>query len=151
MLAPILHRLTSLSIDNSINAQIPYLLRSVIPTGLPLLKSLGIRQTPGNLDWISQSEAQKGALWYETEDGVFHVPDPEKMENPQEMKEEMARFRHSLDEKNYMDSIVKGAPNLEEISLETTFGGMHPLLLLVRPFSKIVLSPEFTLRNKWFF
>ncbi|KAF8895833.1 hypothetical protein CPB84DRAFT_1848174 [Gymnopilus junonius] len=129
-LAPILHRLTSLSIHRSINAQIPYLLRDVIPTGLPRLKSLGIRQQPRwDRSWISRPDGVEGALWYESEDGVFHTPDPGKIENPKKIKAELKRFFRPLDDKYYMHSIVKGAPNLEEISLHVG-DGLHPLLFL---------------------
>ncbi|KDR67507.1 hypothetical protein GALMADRAFT_147056 [Galerina marginata CBS 339.88] len=129
-LAPILHRLSSLTIDGSINAQVPYLLRSVIPMGLPNLKSLDIRQQPdADPDWISEPDGNEGALWYETEDGTIHEPDKAKLANPRKIKSEVRRFFLPLDSEHYMHSIVKGAPNLEEISLHTLVG-MNPSLFL---------------------
>ena len=98
-LAPILGQLQSLSIHQSINAQIPYLLRSVCPTrnGLPKLKSLDIGQNPSSSAAYANKE---GSLWYETPDGVFH--------HGTNMSS-----RTVFD--GFMHSIVRGAPNLEEI------------------------------------
>jgi hypothetical protein len=96
-LAPILGQLLSLSIYRSVNAQIPYLLRSVCPNGLPKLKSLGFNQTPHS---SVKNEDVEGSLWYESPDGVFQ-------------RGTNKWSRHVSD--GFMHSIVRGAPNLEEI------------------------------------
>ena len=105
-LALILSQLLSLSIHGSINAQIPYLLRSVCPNGLPKLKSLDIGQ-------ISHSSVKnkhiEGGLWYETPDGVF-----------QRGTNKSSRTVFN----GFMHSIVRGAPNLEEIGFH---GDYFPL------------------------
>lgn len=113
----------------------------MIPTGLPLLKSLEIRQQPQwDPGWISRPEGKEGALWYETDDGIFHTPNPAKTGNPRKIKAEVKGFFRALYDKYYMNSIVKGAPNLEEISLYTGIG-MDPGMFLVRPSSKILFWP----------
>lgn len=103
MLAPILHQLVSLAVFESVNAQIPYLIRSVLPGGLPNLKSLNIGQTPSA---SRRNMNIEGSLWYETQDGKF-------------MEQDIAYkgFRRVSD--GYMHSITRGAPNLEEIGFFT--------------------------------
>ena len=98
ILAPILSQLVSLTVYDSINAQIPYLLRSVLPAGLPNLKSLNIGQMPSN---SGKNINIEGALWYETEDGKFREAKVTKA------------GRDVLN--GYIHSIARGAPNLEEI------------------------------------
>lgn len=61
-------QLISLNIWKSVNAQIPYVLRTVFPNGLPMLQSLVIVQHGSNKRRDIDSE---GALWYETADGHF--------------------------------------------------------------------------------
>ncbi|KAF8168712.1 hypothetical protein BJ912DRAFT_862685, partial [Pholiota molesta] len=101
--APILPQLVSLAFTESYNCQVPYLLRVVLPNGLPRLRSLEIeRDTVYRETW--DQRALEGALWYETSDGQFHIET-----NPKKMK------RHCMD--GYMHSIVRGAPNLEELGL----------------------------------
>ncbi|KAF9475713.1 hypothetical protein BDN70DRAFT_954880 [Pholiota conissans] len=68
-LVPILPQLVSLAFEESLNAQVPYLLREVLPDGLPNLKSLEIVQEAG--EWNSRK--LEGALWYETLDGEFRL------------------------------------------------------------------------------
>ncbi|KAG6915215.1 hypothetical protein DXG01_012686 [Tephrocybe rancida] len=97
LLAPILGRLLGLSIHGSVNAQIPYLLRSVCPNGLPKLKSLHIGQAPSS---SAKNKNIEGSLWYESEDGVFG-------------RTTNKGSRTVFD--GFMHSIVRGAPNLEEI------------------------------------
>ena len=63
-----LPQLEFLSIGSSINGQVPYLLRSVIPNGLSNLKSLVIGQDPYSERDVKEIE---GAMWYETEEGQF--------------------------------------------------------------------------------
>ena len=100
-LAPILNRLISLTIYGSINAQVPYLLRSVLPDGLLNLKSLKISQSPIVDDRIRDED--EGARWYETKLGVFCLALPGR---------EVASRNVTND---YIYSIARGAPNLEEI------------------------------------
>ena len=94
-----LPQLQFLSVGDSINGQVPYLLRSVIPNGLPNLKSLVIGQDPYSERDVKDIE---GAMWYETEEGKFR----------QEKKISNA-YRTMMDK--YMHSIVRGAPNLQEL------------------------------------
>ncbi|KAF9535012.1 hypothetical protein CPB83DRAFT_843334 [Crepidotus variabilis] len=102
VLAPILHLLITLSIHNSVNGQIPYLLRKVIPTGLPKLRSLGIGQWESNACPYQDSALQEGQDWCETSEGKkFQV-------------KRGHQSRTVFD--NYMHSVVRGAPNLEEIA-----------------------------------
>jgi hypothetical protein len=68
LLAPILDQLFSLTIYRSVNAEIPYLLRFVLPNGLPNLKSLGIDQSPSS---SRKNKTIEGSLWFESEDGTF--------------------------------------------------------------------------------
>ena len=105
-LALILGQLLSLSIHGSINAQIPYLLRSVCPNGLPKLKSLDINQIS---DSSVKNKNIEGSLWYETPDGVFQ-------------RGTNKSSRTVFD--GFMHSIVRGAPNLEEIGFH---GDYFPL------------------------
>ncbi|KJA17067.1 hypothetical protein HYPSUDRAFT_206522 [Hypholoma sublateritium FD-334 SS-4] len=98
LLAPILDRLHSLSINNSVNAQIPYLLRSVLSNGLPNLKSLDIGQAASS---SNKNKNIEGSLWYESQNGTFHTAKSKK------------ESRTVFD--NFMHSIVRGAPNVEEL------------------------------------
>ncbi|KAF8877825.1 hypothetical protein CPB84DRAFT_1794588, partial [Gymnopilus junonius] len=111
LLAPILPQLLSLSIHRSINAQIPYLLRSVIPKGLPLLESLDIGQSASVDNDITAIE---GSLWYESKDGTFH----------QARKRKQSRTVFE----SFMHSIVRACPNLEELAFH---GSLFPLLYFV--------------------
>ncbi|KAF9477157.1 hypothetical protein BDN70DRAFT_922796 [Pholiota conissans] len=97
-LVPLLSQLTSLSFTQSYNCQVPYLLRSVLPNGLPNLKSLEIEQAR----WDDRD--MEGIAWYETLDGKFHVE-----------KRRKKIPRNFMDD--YMHSILRGAPNLEELGL----------------------------------
>jgi len=95
LLAPILNQLISLSIHNSVNAQIPYLFRSILPNGLPNLKSLNIGQMSSS---NSQYKTAEGNNWYESEDGTFKTKrTPRTVFN------------------DFMHSIVRAVPNLEEL------------------------------------
>jgi hypothetical protein len=106
-LVPLLQRLRRLSILDSHNAQVPYLLRSVMRDGLPNLRSLSIEHTSDlDLDEVV-AEGLEGAYWYETLDGAFHeVPTGEIPSIP-------------ITDAGWVTSIAKGAPNLEELSLST--------------------------------
>jgi hypothetical protein len=122
VLAPILPQLISLSVIDSINAQVPYLLRVVVgPNGLPNLKSLDIGQKPSN---SGKNDKVVGALWYEDGAGGFHQA-PLK-------KHERSVFN------GYIPSIARGTPNLEEIAFHS-YGReladfVNSSLLLVSPF-----------------
>ncbi|KDR76878.1 hypothetical protein GALMADRAFT_225049 [Galerina marginata CBS 339.88] len=113
-LAHILGQLTSLSIEKSINAQVPYLLRVVIPEGLPRLKSLEIVQVSASFSHFSLFV---GATWYETADasGIFH--------EGSDLEQAGRDFTG-----DYIYSITKGAPNLEELALH----GSQPLNWTIR-------------------
>ncbi|KDR68789.1 hypothetical protein GALMADRAFT_129137 [Galerina marginata CBS 339.88] len=135
VLAPILHRLTGLAIYQSINAQVPYLLRSVLPNGLPGLKSLYIGQLPSA---SGKNNKVDGALWYETYDGIF------KENKVQKAKIDIFH--------NFIHSIVRGAPNLEELGMqgylsEPSF--FENLALQLAPFNQLqrlyceVFNPDF--------
>ncbi|CAA7266339.1 unnamed protein product [Cyclocybe aegerita] len=98
-LAPILHQLVSLTVYESINAQVPYLLHSVLPDGLPNLKALRIEQSPSA---SSKNVNNEGSLWYETADGDFKEAKVHK------------GSRSVVD--GYIHSVARGAPNIEELS-----------------------------------
>jgi hypothetical protein len=73
----------------------------VLRHGLPQLKSLEIEQ-----DVLGRYDPKlEGVLWYETSDGQF--------------REEKSRRKGEWDftTNGYMQSIVRGAPNLEELGL----------------------------------
>ncbi|KAF8168713.1 hypothetical protein BJ912DRAFT_199381 [Pholiota molesta] len=99
-LVSVLPQLISLGFTESYNGQVPYLLRSVLPNGLPQLKSLEIEQVMYGLDDFTL----EGLLWYETLDGRFR-------------KEKRRRKEWDILANGYMQSIVRGAPNLEELGL----------------------------------
>ncbi|KAF9531449.1 hypothetical protein CPB83DRAFT_761386 [Crepidotus variabilis] len=103
-LAPILHQLIVLSIHDSVNAQIPYLFREVLPNGLSNLRSLSIAQWPFQ---STKANAPEGSFWYEDEDGTFH----------QAKEKDPGRTVFQ----NYMHSIVRAAPNVEEIGFLSLF------------------------------
>ena len=102
-LASILHRLESLSFTESQNAQIPYLLRAVIPKGLPNLKSLEFYQDQSNVH-LRDLRNIEGSMWYEKPNGTFEV-----------VKTRKEAARTVTD--NFMNSIVRGAPNLVELAI----------------------------------
>jgi hypothetical protein len=99
-LVPILPQLISLGFTESYNGQVPYLLRAVLRNGLPQLRSLEIDQI--SVGW--EERRLEGVLWYETLDGQFHT-----------QKNRKKVSRDFID--GYMISIVRGAPNLEELGL----------------------------------
>ncbi|KAF8187520.1 hypothetical protein BJ912DRAFT_926759 [Pholiota molesta] len=101
LLVPVLPQLVSLAFTKSSNEQVPYLLRAVLPNGLPQLKSLEIKQDVRG--W--EDRTLEGILWYETVDGQFRTE-----ENPKKVERDFTN--------GYMHSIVRGAPNLEELGLD---------------------------------
>ena len=108
-LAPILNQLTWLMIPLTCNGQVPYLLRQVLPNGLPNLKNLCISQTAmhGATDGLSQATrnerivgtSKEGSSWCETVDGAFT---------------DLQDARLTIFG-NYLHSVARGAPNLEEL------------------------------------
>ncbi|KAF8168702.1 hypothetical protein BJ912DRAFT_888931 [Pholiota molesta] len=100
LLVAILPQLVSLGFTTSYNGQVPYLLRAVLPNGLPKLKSLEIEQDVRG--W--EDHTLEGVLWYETLDGEFRTENNRKKMDRDFMN-------------GYMHSIVRGAPNLEELGL----------------------------------
>jgi len=92
-LAPILHQLLGLAIYRSFNGQIPYLLRYILPNGLPNLERLVIDQHRA----LEQDSTMEGVFWCESEDGTFG-------ENPNVF---VAYY--------FMHSIVRATPNLKEL------------------------------------
>jgi hypothetical protein len=98
----VLPQLVSLGFTVSHSGQIPYLLRAVLPNGLPNLKSLDIKQEVVN--WGNRRLPVEGVLWYETLDGTFRTET-----NRKNMDQDFI--------KRYMHSIVRGAPNLQELAL----------------------------------
>jgi len=116
VLTPILHQLKGMAIYGSINAQVPYLLRSVLPDGLPNLKSLFIYH---RVLLRRRSQGLEGALWCETEDGTFWEYDIESecwytFEGDTEPIFNKDLKTGTRVWRNYVHSIVRGAPNLEE-------------------------------------
>ena len=102
-LASILHRLESPSFTESQNPQIPYLLRAVIPKGLPNIKSLEFYQDQSNVH-LRDLRNIEGSMWYEKPNGTFGV-----------VKTRKEAARTVTD--NFMHSIVRGAPNLVELAI----------------------------------
>ncbi|KAG6846591.1 hypothetical protein H0H93_012963, partial [Arthromyces matolae] len=101
VLSHVSESLVSLYLLETYNAQAPYLLRTVLHGGaLPALRSLGIHRHSDNI-----SSTNEGQGWREDESGtVTEAPfvDP----NP------IRRF-----DGNYIMSLAKAAPNLEELEL----------------------------------
>ena len=95
--------LIRLSILNTCNAQGPYLLRAVVPEGVLLaLRSLSIHRNTENIPGLRR----EGYLWREDENGGVSQAD------------ESMPFREF--DGNYIMSISKAAPNLEELELMGT-------------------------------
>ena len=124
-LAPILAQLISLCIHGSVNAQVPFLLRFTLPDGLPHLKSLDIGQFPRRESANYRNiDVEGSTIWYEdADDGMLRAYTPEQP-------------RTIFD--NYMHSIVRAAPRLEEL-------GFHGADTSLRDFVRIHMAPQ--LRN----
>ncbi|KAJ3509938.1 hypothetical protein NLJ89_g4951 [Agrocybe chaxingu] len=122
-LAPILHQLVSLTVYESINAQVPYLLRSVLPDGLPHLKALSIEQSPSA---SSKNVNNEGSLWYETAEGEF-----------KEVKVHKGS-RSVVD--GYIHSIARGAPNIEELSFPSYSIDVAEFVRV--PFQLLLIAPS---------
>ncbi|KDR68803.1 hypothetical protein GALMADRAFT_231127 [Galerina marginata CBS 339.88] len=136
VLAPILNRLASLAILFSSDTQIPYLLRSVLPNGLPNLRSLLI--DPRHETSYPPNPLTEGTDWYETEDGQFGQNN--------ENKAGEGIFH------NYMHSIVRGAPNIEEIGMRgpgNQFLNLSHFVSLVRDTDIDRPSTDGLSRRRW--
>ncbi|KAF8173448.1 hypothetical protein BJ912DRAFT_886147 [Pholiota molesta] len=103
-LAPVLPGLVSLSITLAVNGQIPYLLRSVIPTGLPCLRSLEFVHFNTAMSPLAEEE---GAKWYETAEGI----------QIEAMSVDDATLDVAL--QTFMLSIARGVPNIEELGFRS--------------------------------
>lgn len=103
-LRPILHQLTFLSVCHNYNGKLPYLLREVLPNGLPDLKSLHTRAVSitGNRPDI----IPEGGRWFECLHGHVH-------------ERWILRDMFSSITGNYLESIAVGIPNFVELALET--------------------------------
>jgi hypothetical protein len=107
--------LIRLSLLDTYNAQGPYLLRAAVPEGVFLaLRSLSIHRDSGN-----SSKSREGHRWREDENGVVSQAD---------VKKPSRQF-----DGNYIMSISKAAPNLEELELMGTSDDtlVSPLLFVV--------------------
>ncbi|KIM74234.1 hypothetical protein PILCRDRAFT_709424 [Piloderma croceum F 1598] len=91
-------QLINLTVTSSINAQVPYLLRSVLPDGLASLRSLGIYQL--NAGKTVMEDIWEGGHWHEDEHGNVS----------------QVSIALRIDQ-TYIMSIARGAPNLEELEL----------------------------------
>ncbi|KDR76891.1 hypothetical protein GALMADRAFT_246000 [Galerina marginata CBS 339.88] len=126
-LARILHRLVSLEIHYSYNAQVPYLLQSVLPGGLPKLRSLFIYQQPSMRLRVVEDFDMESIL-YETKEWKANG------------------FAKNLKVQNmsmsdgYMPSIVRGAPNLEELGLQGSSKDFTSLSSFVRDIYWSIMS-----------
>ncbi|KAH6905035.1 hypothetical protein BKA70DRAFT_1192674 [Coprinopsis sp. MPI-PUGE-AT-0042] len=103
-LTPLLPGLVSMSVHNTVNAQVPYLLRSVLSGGLPNLRSLNVEQSPEPEGSLKRIEAVR---WYESLDGEFCVL-------PQGRRPKI-----KITDQGWITSIARGAPNLQELALST--------------------------------
>ncbi|KAG6855981.1 hypothetical protein H0H87_008694 [Tephrocybe sp. NHM501043] len=102
LLPHVANQLVSLYLLETYNAQAPYLLRAVPEYGrLPALSSLGIHRTSGN---SNNNRKYEGHRWREDENGAVMEIDPR------------ANATRRFDG-NYLMSIAKAAPNLEELEL----------------------------------
>ncbi|KAG6828376.1 hypothetical protein H0H92_008170 [Tricholoma furcatifolium] len=99
---PTSRQLTPKSSASQGSLEIPYLLRCVCRNGLPKLKSLEISQSPNS---HKRNRNREGSLWYESDDGSFKEGTP-------------MSSRTVFD--GFMHSIVRAAPNLEEIGFHVT-------------------------------
>ncbi|KAF9477167.1 hypothetical protein BDN70DRAFT_948779 [Pholiota conissans] len=122
-LAPILPRLVSISITYTVNGQVPYLLRAVIPSGLPNLKSLEFVHLSTAGTSYNSLAADEGTRWYETVDGWQGHAD----------NTEDATVGNAL--QTFIYSISRGAPNLEELGFKSNAWGSMGLVSAVFLFS----------------
>ncbi|KAF9469598.1 hypothetical protein BDZ94DRAFT_1303296 [Collybia nuda] len=114
-------QLINLTISSSINGQVPYLLRSVLPNGLASLRSLGIYQGASN---HSRKVNWEGSRWLEDEHGNISESSKRKAARPFDA--------------NYIMSLARGAPNLEELELiGESKPPIEPIALALANFSNL--------------
>ncbi|KAH6905030.1 hypothetical protein BKA70DRAFT_1565412 [Coprinopsis sp. MPI-PUGE-AT-0042] len=101
-LTSLLPRLVSMCVHGTVNAQVPYLLRSVLRGGLPELRSLNVEQSAEPKGSLKRIEA---VHWYESPDGEFCAL-------PQGRRPKI-----KVTHRGWVTSIARGAPNLQEIAL----------------------------------
>ncbi|TFK21833.1 hypothetical protein FA15DRAFT_658025 [Coprinopsis marcescibilis] len=95
MLVSLLHRLTSLSIYNCLQAQVAYLFRTLLSEGLPQLRSLTVNHIPDAIDYEEGSESTD--------------------ENSSDLEGEPG-FGGEISSSQYLDHVAHTAPNLEEFA-----------------------------------
>ena len=117
MLLPhVAKRLKSLTLLGTYNAQAPYLLRTITPDGvLPMLRSLSIHLHTSRHSKVVVCE---GNRWREDEEGLITESSKRKAER--------------WFDGNYLMSVAKAAPRLQELHLS----GMSRDTL-VRPFIRV--------------
>lgn len=94
-------QLINLGLIDTVNAQALYLLRVITPTGtMPQLRSLGVELRSSK---HSRSVTFEGNRWYE--DGQGHISEVSKRK--------AVRYFDA----NYVATLVKAAPNVEELEL----------------------------------
>jgi hypothetical protein len=111
---------------------VPYLLRAVLPSGLPQLKSLEIEQQIAGWD----NRKLEGVLWYETLNGDFCI---------EKIKKNVPRnFMNG-----YLHSIVRGAPNLEELGLHGMSLSSDSLVCDSLGYYSLRLKRSIPIENSW--
>jgi hypothetical protein len=96
-----------LVITDTLNAQVPYILRYIVPQGLPNLQSLNVEQNgnPGG-----NFKDVEGATWWETLDGEFKT---------EVWKKGKRKFtKNVVEDVDWMNSVVLACPNLKELALQ---------------------------------
>ncbi|KAH6885607.1 hypothetical protein BKA70DRAFT_1444997 [Coprinopsis sp. MPI-PUGE-AT-0042] len=115
-LSPILRQLSSLAVLDSINAQVPYLLRAILPQGLPRLKSLNIIQSPRSsraaYDAGFESHTSDDLRWYETCKGGVHLL-------PNDQPQDIGVIVGPGGVGAYLKSIVEACPGLIELAIQS--------------------------------
>ncbi|KIM36825.1 hypothetical protein M413DRAFT_31439 [Hebeloma cylindrosporum] len=137
LLPQVSNSLINLYLWGTYNAQGPYLLRVVSPGRvLPALRSLGIHRNSGN-----SLEPQEGHRWRENENG--DVPDGGTRKSARKF------------DANYIMSLSKAAPNLEELELmgtsDETLESLTTSLSWFSKLKRLTLSGGIDSHNKPFF
>lgn len=114
-------QLVNLTVESSINAQVPYLLRHVLPNGLASLQSLGINQS--NTSHPSQI-ATEGGRWDEDEHGLA-------------IKRSNKKAARLIDAR-YVSSLFRAVPNLEELELNGPREGSIVSIVLIVDISNMI-------------
>ncbi|TFK20734.1 hypothetical protein FA15DRAFT_673200 [Coprinopsis marcescibilis] len=120
LLSSKLHQLSSLWVLNSFNCQVAYLIREVIPAGLPNLKSLSVHRRvhlPNSLRSFAPLSSE-GLYWHEKADGIFSSTYPS---SPLESEGDQSRPRQAFID-SFVGSVLRGAPNLVEFRIALSHG-----------------------------